>query len=282
MRQDRNLYIPVAILIGLIGEFPTHGLANGQRADEPSPPLAISIQKNQKSLAISGIASSAAHEVKLRQTALQYFGDLKITVNLSGGARTPRGWALVTEMVLRALEHTDAARASISASIISIQGVTTHKDEYDLALQRVESALPEGMSMDSHVFGMSSDRSFVELCQERFRTAAESRTIEFAVSTTDFNENALPLLDALIEIAIDCPATIIRVTGHTDDSGNIASNAILGRARAMRMIAYMASRGVPIDQFEAPVSVSDQANTDGPTVRSRQLSRRAEIEMIIP
>ena len=128
MRQDRNLYIPVAILIGLIGEFPTHGLANGQRADEPSPPLAILIQKNQKSLAISGIASSAAHEVKLRQTALQYFGDLKITVNLSGGARTPRGWALVTEMVLRALEHTDAARASISASIISIQGVTTHKD----------------------------------------------------------------------------------------------------------------------------------------------------------
>jgi OOP family OmpA-OmpF porin len=90
------------------------------------------------------------------------------------------------------------------------------------------------------------------------------------------------LLDALIEIAIDCPATIIRVTGHTDDSGNVASNEILGRARAMRMIAYMASRGVPIDQFEAPVSVSDQANTDDPTVRSRQLSRRAEIEMIIP
>ncbi len=270
------------MLFVFLSRFPIPGLADDELSAQTIPLPVVAIQKSQQTLTISGVASSRAHEVILRQTALQYFDGLTITVDLGSSERTPPGWALVTELVLRALAHTDAARASISTAAIRIEGVTRRQNEYELALQRVESALPDGMSIESHVTGMSSDASFVELCQERFRITAMSSTIEFAVSTTDFNENALPLLDALIEIAIDCPSTTIRVTGHTDDSGDSLSNEVLGQARAMRIIEYMAGRGVPVDQLEAAVGVSDHADADGPAPLSRQSSRRAELELIIP
>lgn len=248
--------------------------------DPPNSPLVLMIHKNPRTLRIWGIASSTAHEIILQQTAQRYFGDATIVVDLGRGMRTPPGWALVTELVLRALAHTDAARASITASTVSIEGVTTRPNDYAAALQRIEVALLEKMSMESNVSGISANRSFDELCQTRFSMTAQSRAIEFTVSTADFGQNALPLLDALIEIAVDCPGTTIRVTGHTDSSGNPVANQALGHARAMRVVEYMTRHGVPGEQFK--VAVATQSDTESPGTVSRQLSRRAELEMIIP
>jgi len=248
--------------------------------DHVNPPLVLMIHKNPRALRIWGIASSTAHEVILRQTAQRYFGNTTIVVDLGSGMRTPPGWALVTELVLRALAHTDAARASITASTVSIEGVTTRPIDYAAALQRIESALLENMSMESNVSGISANTSFDELCQTRFSMTAKSGLIEFAVSTADFGQNALPLLDALIEIAVDCPGTTILVTGHTDSSGDAVANQALGHARAMRVIEYMTGRGVPGEQFEAAVATG--SDTEAPGTISRRLSRRAELELIVP
>lgn len=250
-------------------------------ADHPNSPLILMIHKNPRTLRIRGIASSTAHEIILRQTAQRYFGNATIDVDLGSGMRTPPGWALVTELVLRALAHTDAARASITAATVNIEGITTHPNEYAAALQRIESALLENMSMESSVSGISASTSFDELCQTRFRMTAKSGAIEFAVSTADFGQNALPLLDALIEIAVDCPETKIRVTGHTDSSGDAVANQALGHARAMRVIDYMAGRGVPVTQFEATVAISTQSDAAASDAASRRLGRRAELEMIV-
>ena len=249
--------------------------------DHPNSPLVLMIHKNPGALRIWGIASSTAHEIILRQTAQRFFGNATIVVDLGSGMRTPPGWALVTELVLRALAHTDAARASITASAVSIEGVTTQPNEYAVALQRIESMLLENMSMESNVSGISTNASFDELCQTRFGMTAKSGAIEFTVSTADFGQNALPLLDALIEIAVDCPGTTIRVTGHTDSSGDAAANQALGHARAMRVIDYMTGRGVPVKQFEATVAISVQSNAAVPNAVSRQLGRRAELDMIV-
>lgn len=248
--------------------------------NRPNSPLVLMIHKNPRTLRIWGIASSTAHEIILQQTAHRYFGNATIVVDLDRGMRIPPGWALVTELVLRALAHTDAARASITASAVSIEGVTTRPDDYAAALQRIEAALLENMSMESNVSGISANRTFDELCQTRFSMTAKSGAIEFAVSTADIGQNALPLLDALIEIAVDCPGTTIRVTGHTDSSGDAVANQALGHARAMRVIEYMTGRGVPGEQFEAAVAA--QADTELPGTTARQLSRRAELEMIVP
>ena len=241
----------------------------------------LSIHKNPKTLEIFGNTSSTAHEIILRRTVQRFFSGLVITIELSGNSAMPPGWALVTELVLRAIEKTDAARAKITATHITVEGVTIRPEEYALALQRVQSALIEGMSINSQVSTMSSSASFSELCQERFRITAASITVEFAVSTADFKENTVPLLDALIEIAVDCPDTKILVTGHTDQRGNRRANAALGLARANRVIEFMAGRGVPAGQLDAAVAAPYSGEAIDSTPISRQHDPSVDFEMII-
>lgn len=278
----RNLFLTTVAIITATYSLPASLDAAGIAEDRPATPLILTIHKNLQTLQIRGIASSKAHEVILRQTARRYFGDATIVMDLDGGIRTPPGWALVTELVLRALAQTDAARASITASLVSIEGVSTHPSDYAAALRRIETALLENMSVESNVSGIAANRSFDELCQARFRTTRKSGVIGFAVSAADLGPNALPLLDALVEIAVDCPETKIRVTGHTDSRGDAAANQALGRARATNVIDYMTGRGVPIEQFEDAVAVAPPSDRESPSAVSRPLSRRAELEMVVP
>jgi len=278
----RRLLLTAVAVIAATHLLPASADATGTTEDRADTPLVLTIHKNPQALQIQGIASSTAHEVILRRTAERYYGNATIVIDLDGGIRTPPGWALVTELVLRALAHTDAARATITASLVSIEGVSTHPSDYAAALQRIESALLENMSVESHVAGIAANRSFDELCQARFRMTEKSGTIEFAVSATEFGPNALPLLDALVEIAVDCPGTRIRVTGHTDGRGDTAANQTLGHARAMSVIEYMTGRGVPFEQFEAVVAIAPASDSESSTAISRQTSRRARLEMIAP
>jgi len=240
------------------------------------------IHKGSRMLQIRGQASSIAHELILQQAADRYFGQLALDIDLDRTKRTPPGWSLVTELVLRALAHTDAARATVTTETVSIEGITSRPDEYAAALQRVKRFLLDGMAIDSAVSAMASDQSFEQLCRTRFQTVTASGRIEFAVSSADFEGNAAPLLDALIEIAVDCPAMTIIVTGYTDHRGEAIANEALGRARAERVIEYMAERGVPSHQFGPAAARIVPANADNSGAFSRQLSRRADLEMVPP
>lgn len=239
-----------------------------------SLPISFVIRKDLHDLVIYGNGSSTAHAVILRRTAQRHMKELDISIDLDQKARTPPGWALVTELVLRALAQTEIAHASITPSAVKIEGVTARPGDFAAALKRVEAALPDEMAIVSNISVISIAASFEQLCQERFSLAAASGKIEFAVSTSDIEEKARPLLDALIQIATDCPAMMIRVTGRTDTSGNAITNATLGLARATRLIEYMTAHGVPVGQFEAARTVSMPANT------ARRDQRRANIEMI--
>lgn len=278
----RNLFLTTVAVIAATQLLPASMDTAGTTENPPDTPLVLTIYKNSQMLQIRGIASSTAHEVILRRTAQRYFGNATIVMDLDSGIAAPPGWALVTELVLRAVAQTDAARASITASHVSIEGVSTRPGDYAAALRRIESALLDNMSVRSNVSGIDANRSFDELCQARFRVTGKSGTIGFAVSATDFSPNALALLDALVEIAVDCPETRIRVSGHTDGRGDAAANQTLGRARALSVIDYMTGRGVPAKQFEDAVAVGPASDHVSSNAVSRQMSRRVELEMIVP
>lgn len=255
----------------------------GSAAQAPEPPQpTMQISRSATALNISGSTSSIAHEIILRQTAQRFFAGQHATIDLHHDALILPGWALVTELVLRTIANTDTARASITASSVFIEGLTSEPVAYENAKRRIDAVLLDGMSMTSNVATISSTESFGELCLNRFARTASSGRVEFTLSSADFTSNALPLLDALVEIAADCPTTRIRVTGHTDSSGDPAANEALGHARAARVIEYMTNRGLPLNRFAETVALAIGTENQASDARSRQLNRRVELEMLLP
>ena len=120
------------------------------------------------------------------------------------------------------------------------------------------------------------------LCRELMSRVLQQDKVTFAHSSDDLGTDALGLLDEIVEIATDCPAMSIAVTGHTDDTGDENSNHNLSKARAEAVVAYLTERGVESGRLTAigAGSTSPISSNDNPA--GRQINRRIEIELKLP
>lgn len=255
------------------------------KSNDETAGVALTITRTRSRLDISGNVSSAAHETILRNSVARFFGveDSEfVSFELHDSTDTPAGWALITDMVLRALATTLSATAEISASSIRVRGVTTTAADWAAAIQRVEIALLDGMTLDYDVVTVSEDEHFQLLCRRQILQFARDNHIQFILSGAELRTNALPTLDAMVEVAVDCPQLKIRVTGHTDSSGDEAANIALSRARADAVIKYMVGRGLSVDRLEAVGAGSSEPAVANSDARSRRLNRRVEFTLLPP
>ncbi len=107
----------------------TYGIAETQELPEQttavrSPPVLI-IERRNLQLMIAGDVSSAAHEAKMLQLAATFLPDTEVKNELRLRAPLPAGWALVTELVLRAMEETHSSTAYVDEQQVFIRGFTS-------------------------------------------------------------------------------------------------------------------------------------------------------------
>ena len=255
------------------------GIAPGQPAGE-SPDLRIEVQPSH--LKVSGVVSSVAHEVILRETAARLFADRNAEFSVEVRGALPPGWALVTDLTLQALAETRSSIAMIDDSGISIRGFSKNADRWTFAASRIEDALPAGWSLHQQMEEISSVSSINRQCIELFRTAMRGRKIEFARASSTLGTATGPLLDELIQIVTDCPGSLVSVTGHTDSTGAENVNLALSQARAEAVARYLVAGGVLQGRITATGVGSAEPLTEESSPQARQLNRRIEVELRFP
>lgn len=229
-----------------------------------------------------GDASSAAHESILRDTVRRYFSKqvaASATFHLQP-ASTPPGWALVTDLALRSLAATQSATAEISAGTVRIRGVTENSTEWRAAAERIERSLIPGMSLEDQVTRISADTTFADACRLQLQELGANRRVEFAATSHRLRPSSLAMLDAIAELSVDCSDFTLRVTGHTDATGNEAENRALSQARAQAVVAYLVGRGVPRSRAVAEGLGSSEPVAEGASRRARRLNRRVEFDFV--
>ena len=118
--------------------------------------------------------------------------------------------------------------------------------------------------------------------QERLQlllAALRSGTIEFEESSSTLSSGSYGQLDALVELATDCPTASISITGHTDSTGASLSNLLLSEARAQSVMAYLVTRGIQAERLSAHGAGSSAPVADNSDPRARHRNRRIEFEL---
>jgi OOP family OmpA-OmpF porin len=251
-------------------------LVHAAEADSPVLYMHISGSK----LAIQGDVSSTAHEFILRQTADQQIESLQGKFELRSAAQTPSGWALITELTLQAIAQTRSATATVRADLIDIQGIRLADSGWQAAIARVEAYLLPGMRLRHNVIEIADSGSFRDLCRKQFDHVIDGRHYQFANSSHAIPDNMRSMLDAIAEIAQDCPDARIEVYGHTDNSGPEPSNLALSQARADQVAAYLDNTGLDASRLTATGMGSSQPLGGQSGRASRQQNRRIEFRMV--
>ena len=267
------------LLLAMVVARPIGAQPAGPAVD-PTPQILI--ERSTTDIRLRGDVSSTEHEVILRQTLREVFPELSADVDVAARQDLPPGWSLVTDLVLRTLAETENASAIIRPEQVSIRGVTTNRDGLSDSLATIEASLPAGMTLVGDILEVRPARPFDDMCRARFEQATQGRRIDFPGSGAELSPGAQPLLDALVEIAVDCPQSRIRVTGHTDSSGSEEANVALSLLRAESVVDYMRNRGLPADRLEAVGAGSTRPLLDAGDPRARRVNRRVEFDLLMP
>ncbi|OLP44084.1 peptidoglycan -binding protein [Rhizobium oryziradicis] len=133
-----------------------------------------------------------------------------------------------------------------------------------------------------------SDRQNIRIVGDRFVFQSE---VLFPSGSADMNPNGqeemAKLAAALIDLSKEIPSDInwvLRVDGHTDNvqmsgNGRYADNWALSAARAISVVKFLISKGVPAERLAAAGFGEYQPIAPGDTPEARAQNRRIELKL---
>ncbi|MCP5092997.1 MAG: OmpA family protein [Gammaproteobacteria bacterium] len=242
-------------------------------------PARFEIALRQKTLHLDGHTVSNRHEKLLLQASERSFSGLTTSTRFMPLGTLPEQWADMTLSLVEALSATQSSRASLTLAVLRIRGVAA--DDWNERLRDLRAALRGSVTLDVDVLVPDTDIDVAQLCA-RASAAQETGPINFEESGTNFRSSAYAQLDRIISLADACRQSSISITGHTDSSGDEASNRHLSLARANAVANYLASRGVARERLLTLGAGSSVPVADNATRYGRSLNRRIEVFLAPP
>jgi OOP family OmpA-OmpF porin len=119
----------------------------------------------------------------------------------------------------------------------------------------------------------------VVACQTQVDGAIAGKTIQFQSGSAVISAESTALIDALAATLGPCDGMTIEVAGHTDASGNPASNQTLSQARADAVITALSAKGVPAARMVGHGYGSAQPKVAGRGGAADAANRRIEFKV---
>ncbi len=271
---------PGALLSVLAGQALLFVYSANAQSTVTNSHLIFEISKTNVS--IRGDVSSAAHGSILRQQTLDLFPEKTKTFDLVEKPALPAGWALISEITLRAVAPTYSSITEVTSTSISISGITGNQSEWQQSIAQVEKNLLPGMRLNQRIAAVGLPIAQPVLCERILVNAAQHSKIEFLRSSVALRSSTFPALDKLIQLMTDCSRTSIRIIGHTDSTGELDSNLVVSLARAKSVSAYLIDHGIHADRISVRgAGYSEPLDTTN-SYRAHKINRRIEIRIEPP
>jgi outer membrane protein OmpA-like peptidoglycan-associated protein len=122
-----------------------------------------------------------------------------------------------------------------------------------------------------------------EGCQVLFEAAKKTLVLEgvnFETGKADLTPESETILTGVAEALVANDSVRVEVVGHTDNTGSIALNRRLSRARAESVRQYLVSKGVAEDRLQARGMGPDQPVASNRTAEGRAQNRRVELRRL--
>lgn len=159
--------------------------------------------------------------------------------------------------------------------------VIPHGGNYGVSTEK------EGYLFNSINFNLPKFAEFQEIDTHIIMVKAEVgskvvlKNIFFDVGKSDLKNESIAEIETIQKLLITNPSLKVQINGHTDNTGNAASNKTLSLKRANTVVEYLATHGIDSNRLSAKGYGSERpivSNDD--EIGGREINRRTEIEVI--
>jgi len=120
----------------------------------------------------------------------------------------------------------------------------------------------------------------VKSCSEALHQAMKKGKIRFERGSEDLTAESKGILDNIAAALASCPHAKLKITGHTDATGQEADNLLLSKKRAEAVSRYLQSRDLPREQLRTEGRGEAQPVADNSTAKGRERNRRIEFKLL--
>jgi outer membrane protein OmpA-like peptidoglycan-associated protein len=99
----------------------------------------------------------------------------------------------------------------------------------------------------------------------------------FETNSSSLKADQFKALDAIMDFLIDHPSLVVKISGHTDNTGKESHNVTLSKNRAEVIAEYLIGNGVDIDRVSFQGLGSSKPLAPNNTVAGRSKNRRVEL-----
>lgn len=158
--------------------------------------------------------------------------------------------------------------------------VIPHGGNYGVATEKI------GYLFNSINFNVPKFAEFQEIDTHIIMVRAEVgskvilKNIFFDLGKSDLKNESLAEVEKIQEMLVANPALNVQINGHTDNTGNAASNKILSLKRATAVVDFLVSHGIDASRLSAKGFGSERPIVSNDDERGgREINRRTEIEI---
>ena len=119
-------------------------------------------------------------------------------------------------------------------------------------------------------------------CETRLADAIAAQAIAFPSDRSELDAQSRESLGALATLLQACPRYHLRITGHTDSSGNAIRNLLLSEYRAEAVAAYLGALGVAPGRFDTLGLGDAEPLFNNATPEGRAGNRRIDLVAFLP
>ncbi|WP_043286198.1 OmpA family protein [Paraburkholderia oxyphila] len=243
--------------------------APGTRGTASSTPAPANTAPGQ--VVVGGKVPDEATHAAVLQRLRDTYGAANVVDQIEvGDVATPPNWsANVQKLINPGLKQIHKGQLQIDGTQIDVRGEVGNEAQRQQIASDMANALNPTYTIRNGLRVSASEQGLLD------QTLA-NRTIEFETGSATLAPEGRAILDQMAAVLVKMNTRTVEIIGHTDNSGNRASNIALSQARADAVKGYLVGKGISPQQLTTDGVGPDQPVASNDTADGRARNRRIE------
>lgn len=251
-------------------------------------PEFAAIRDDSGRVKLQGVVSDPASQAAIGSYATAVFGADRVQDATVVDPATPKGWPVRVLAGLEALAAVKEGRVAVTPDQLRVEGSSIDPGAA-AAVEAVLAAKAVGPTEVAVRYDAAAAQAATlaarpapELCADEVGAILKTQTIAFEPGSAEIDPASEGVIAAIADVLRSCPGAAFEVAGHTDASGNEASNLRLSEERAQAVAAALEGQDLPLIDLRARGYGAGRPLASNDTPDGRLRNRRIEIVLRDP
>lgn len=223
--------------------------------------------------------------LSVRAFANALFGSDRTNIATREVVDLPEGWSVRVMAGLDALSRLNDGELTVEPDTMLLRGHTGNADLLSDLTRFLSDELGPGADFQLDVVYLEELDPVASLptpeeCVARIEEIQDLTKITFDPGSTEINDTAGDILDAIAVVLPDCLHARMEIGGHTDAQGGETMNLNLSQARADAVLNGLLARGILTSNLTSQGYGESLPIADNETEEGREQNRRIEFRLL--